>query len=96
MRGTCALRVAVWIDDVRSHVSFEDLGREASDGAAAGGEQVHHFPAIALLDERAFDRFDLTANAANAVQEFLFVSRRVRHDVIGYSLWYLRGQASSS
>ena len=54
------LRISIGIDDVRAHVSLEDLRGQAPNRPATGREKMHHLPAIALLDECPLDRADLT------------------------------------
>jgi hypothetical protein len=49
-------------------VSFDELGHEAIERAAAGGDELEDVLALTFAFEGAFDGFNLTFNAPDAGQ----------------------------
>ena len=72
-----ALRIGLagGIDEVCANVILHDLGHQPVDSAARAGNELQHVRTTNFLIERPFDRFDLSANAPHAIEEFgLFVN----------------------
>jgi hypothetical protein len=67
---------------MKAQVSFDELGHEAIEGAAAGGDELEDVLALAFAFEGAFDRFDLTLNAADAGQGSFLVFGGVGQGVL--------------
>jgi hypothetical protein len=67
------------VDDMGLDMVFDHLGHEAVQGAARRDDQVQHRRAALLLLERALDRLDLAAHAADPIQELELFAPRLRH-----------------
>jgi hypothetical protein len=63
----------VRIDDVDADVILDYLRHQAVHRAARGHDQVKDVGASFFLVDRTFERFDLSAYAANPVQELGFL-----------------------
>src|ERR1700687_2248200 len=63
----------VRIDDVDADVILDDLRHQAVHRAARGDDEMKDFGASFFFVDRAFERFDLAAHAADSVQELGFL-----------------------
>jgi hypothetical protein len=77
--GRFAGRAVVGVHDVEADVALDHLGHEALDGPVAGGDGVQDGRAVLLLVNGLLDAFDLTPDAADAVEQFLLVADGVGH-----------------
>jgi hypothetical protein len=77
--GFVARRFAPGIDHMHADVIFDHLRHQAVDGAAAGGQQFHHIGATGIGIERPLQRLDLATQAADAVEQPLFLFDNVTH-----------------
>ncbi len=73
----CCLRLFVcWfgirIEHMKSDVAFDHLSHQGIHSTPASGDVVQNIGTLRLLVKRPFDGIDLTSNAANPVQQFLF------------------------
>lgn len=57
------------IDDVKANVVLENLGHEAVDRSACGGERLQNGAAIAFCFEEFFDAIELPADSLDAVEQ---------------------------
>jgi hypothetical protein len=64
----------VRIDDVKPNVSLDDLGHQAIYSAPASGDRMQNMRAFSAFLQRSFDRFNLTLDPANPIQEFLLIA----------------------
>jgi hypothetical protein len=69
-----AVCLARWIDDVETNVILDNLRHEAIDRAAHGGDEMQHVAAADFFLKRAFHGLDLTANTADTLRQFRFLS----------------------
>jgi hypothetical protein len=67
------------IDDVQPDVICYDLGNEAIDGTTGDGDEVQHIGTTSWLFKRAFNRFDLSANASRVNEQFGLLLSSVGH-----------------
>src|SRR5580704_4405888 len=77
--GVESLGVFVRIDQMRADVVLNHFGEETVDRAPASGDQMHDLLAAFFLVERPHNRFDLSANAARPIQEFLLLTNGMAH-----------------
>src|ERR1700677_28604 len=64
-----ALGVLDRIDDVKADMILDHFGHQAVHGPARSDDQVQHGRAALFIFERALDRLDLAADAADPVEE---------------------------
>src|SRR5579862_40915 len=74
-----ARALMVGVGHVHEDVILDNLGHETVDRAARGGQEPHHLAASLVRFERAFERVDLAAQAADPVQELLLAFDDVCH-----------------
>src|SRR6266700_2355203 len=74
-------RILLAVDQMGADVVFHHLRHQARDAAANAGNHVHDALAAGLLSQRALDRLDLAANAANASEQFFLFPDRMGHGV---------------
>src|SRR5580692_4596824 len=67
------------VDDVEADMVFDHFGHQAVHGAARRDDQMQHRGAALLAFERALDRFDLAAHAADAVEQLVLLGFGMRH-----------------
>jgi hypothetical protein len=58
---------------------LHDLRHQPIDGAAGTGDELQHVGTANFLIERPFDRFDLSANASHAIEQFGFLANGMAH-----------------
>src|SRR4029077_7582890 len=80
------------VDDVEADMILDHFGHQAVHGAARGDDQMQHRGAALLVLERALDRLDLAAHAADPVEQLDLLDFGVRHGrhapYIGWWVWY--------
>jgi hypothetical protein len=69
----------VWINQVKADVTFQHLRHQSIDGSPASRNRVEDFRAFSSSFQAAFDRFDLSTNPPDSIQEFLLVSKYMGH-----------------
>jgi len=85
-----------WIENVKPDVPLDHFGHQSVHCAAARGDIVEHIGAFRFLFQRAIDRLDLTADAADAIQEFFLLFDCVGHKLYKYTpvgICWLRSSA---
>ena len=74
---------------VIADVVFHQLGHEAVDGAAGGGEALEGFGAGFVFIEGAEDAFELADNFLGAIEEVEFFAGKMRHGLVyPTQVWY--------
>src|SRR5438270_8322031 len=73
-------RILLAVDQMGADVVFHHLRHQARYAAANARDQVHDALAAGLLGQRALDRLDLAANAANASEQLFLFPDRMGHD----------------
>ena len=72
----------VWIHKMKADVTFQHLRHQSIYGSPASRNRMEDFRALSSCFQAAFDRFDLSTNPPNSVQELLFVSKYMGHSFI--------------
>jgi hypothetical protein len=79
--GVQRARILLGIDQMGTDVVFDHFGHQAGDPASNAGDHMHDALASGFFGQRSLDRFDLTANSANAREQLFLFPDRVRHDL---------------
>src|ERR1700722_5444649 len=66
------------IDDMQPDMVFNHFSHQAVHGAARRDDKMQHAGAAFFILERAFDRFDLTAHAADPVEQLVLLGFGMR------------------
>jgi hypothetical protein len=67
-------RRGLWIKDMKTDVSFDDLSHQSVHRATTRGDVMQHIGAIRVLVERALDSIHLASDASYAMSSFFFSS----------------------
>src|SRR5262249_46212661 len=70
------------VHDVHTDMVFHHFQHEAVDGAAGAGTELQDAGAAVFLLGPAFDRLDLTADAAHPVEQLRLLASCMRHVVL--------------
>jgi hypothetical protein len=73
------LRREVVGSDMRVDVVFDEFAHQSVDRSASARDELKHGGTASFFFERALDRFHLTSNATDAVQELGFLADCVCH-----------------
>ena len=65
------------VDHVKSDVAFDDFRHQGIDCAAGGGNRMKNMRTLGACLERLFDGLNLSAYAADTIQQFVLVSKDV-------------------
>src|SRR5438874_12330914 len=81
-RGASLLRfrLSVRIDDVKTNMTFEDLGHQAVERAAGSRDELQYHSAIMYLVDGFFDSINLPLEPSHPVDELLLASNGMSHE----------------
>ena len=65
-------------------MALDKFGHQTVQSSSASGHQLKYIGALMLSSQGPFNGLHLSANTANADQEFFFVSGGVCHEVFKY------------
>jgi hypothetical protein len=73
---------AIRVQHMEPDMALDEFGHQAIQSSSASGHQLKYIGALMLSSQSTFKGLHLSANTANADQEFFFVSSGVCHEIL--------------